>query len=285
MKYVRRFFFAASLILFLFNGVDAYPREIIKILAIGNSFSEDAVEDYLDDLARATGIKVTIGNACIGGCTLEKHWYNALHDSTNYSYRKISPDGEKSVTPKNSLLSCITDEDWDYITFQQNSGLSGQPETYSPYLLQLVNYVKKHATNPDVKPAFHQTWAYAQDSKHARFANYGENQYLMYRAIIEAVNRATAEAGISLIIPAGTTIQNARLNLKRDDLCRDGYHLEKITGRYLAACAWFETLLGKSVVNNPFYPEGISKEEAYNFQQSAYYAVMRPNTTTNFLLF
>jgi hypothetical protein len=40
------------------------------------------------------------------------------------------------------------------------------------------------------------------------------------------------------------------------DLTRDGFHLSRQYGRYLAACTWFEALirptLGKSVKGNPY---------------------------------
>lgn len=42
------------------------PAGTIKILAVGNSFSDDGVE-YLDELAQAAGIKLIIGNLYIGG--------------------------------------------------------------------------------------------------------------------------------------------------------------------------------------------------------------------------
>lgn len=274
--------FFLILAFFLVATAGGYSQQTIKILAIGNSFSEDAVEDYLDDLARAAGVNVIIGNAVIGGCPLQKHWNNAAGDSANYSYRFINEKGEKTVTARRSLLSCITDEDWDYITLQQHSGSAGRIETYFPYLTRLVGYIKGHATNPRVKLAFHQTWAYAQDSKHAMFPYYGKDQNVMYRAIVETVRDAAARAGITLVIPTGTAIQNARLNMHRDDFCRDGYHLDKTIGRYTAACAWFEALLGKTVAGNPFHPEAISPEEALAMQLSARYALMQPNATTRF---
>ena len=38
--------------------LNCYGQTTIKILAIGNSFSEDVVEECLDDLARVANIKV-----------------------------------------------------------------------------------------------------------------------------------------------------------------------------------------------------------------------------------
>ena len=61
----------------------------IKLLAIGNSFSEDAVENYLCDLVKANGDTIIIGNMYIGGCLLERHYNNSVTNSTDYSFRKI----------------------------------------------------------------------------------------------------------------------------------------------------------------------------------------------------
>ena len=47
----------------------------VRILAIGNSFSEDAAY-YVHPMAAAAGIDVKIVNLYIGGCSLETHWRN-----------------------------------------------------------------------------------------------------------------------------------------------------------------------------------------------------------------
>jgi hypothetical protein len=83
---------------------------IIRILAIGNSFSDDAVEHYLYGLAKAGGYKVIIGNMYIGGCSLETHWKNASENKDAYNYRKIDVNGNKTKTPKVSLEAAIADE-------------------------------------------------------------------------------------------------------------------------------------------------------------------------------
>ena len=59
------------LLLLSFLASGAYARQkVIKILAIGNSFSQDAVEQYLYELADAEGMPVINGNMYIGGCSL-----------------------------------------------------------------------------------------------------------------------------------------------------------------------------------------------------------------------
>ena len=47
---------------------DTLARDsIVRVLAIGNSFSQDAVEQYLWELAQEAGVKMIIGNAYRGG--------------------------------------------------------------------------------------------------------------------------------------------------------------------------------------------------------------------------
>ena len=60
--------------------------DFIKILAIGNSFSVDAME-YLCDICDAAGIgDIVLGNLYIGGCSLDTHWNNIQKDANAYTY-------------------------------------------------------------------------------------------------------------------------------------------------------------------------------------------------------
>lgn len=241
----------------------AYAGErVVKVLAIGNSFSDDATEAYLDDLARGGQVKMIIGNMYIGGCSLERHWNNAVQNLPDYSYRKIDPQGKRVVQEKKTLEEAIADEEWDYITFQQASHFSGVYATYMPYLPNLLAYVKARAKNQDVQFAFHMTWAYAKTSTHGGFVKYNNDQLVMFNAIVDAAHRATAKAGIELIIPAGPAIQYARESELGDNFCRDGYHLNDL-GKFTAACVWYETLTGNPVIDNPFkLPETTEAQDA-----------------------
>ena len=277
-NYLRVVLFTTLLILSFQTSV--YSQQVIKILAIGNSFSQDAAEAYLDDLAAASGIKLIVGNAYISGCTIETHWNNANGNLVAYSYRKIN-EGDSATFADRTLLSCITDENWDFITFQQASPYSGLYNTYFPHLTNLIQYVKNNATNPNVKFAMHQTWAYAANSTHTGFSNYSKNQTTMYNAIVDANNRASAEVGIDIIIPAGTAIQNGRSSFIGDNFCRDGYHLSLGLGRYTAACTWFEKIFNKPVIDHSFIPQNVSATEAKIAQYAAHYAILNPNSVTS----
>ena len=151
-----------SLLLLLVINIHAYASDdgVIRILAIGNSFSQDAIENYLHQLAEASGKQTIIANMYIGGCTLERHYNNAQNNTAAYSYRKIGVDGMKVSKEGVTLETALKDEKWDYVSLQQGSPLSGLYETYTPYLSYLISYIRNLAPE-NVKLIWHQTWAYA----------------------------------------------------------------------------------------------------------------------------
>ena len=59
----------------------------LKVLAIGNSFSDDAMQ-YVYEVATDAGIeKVTLGKLYIGGCSLATHLSNAKENKSAYDYK------------------------------------------------------------------------------------------------------------------------------------------------------------------------------------------------------
>lgn len=270
-----------SIILFISISVFCV-NDTIRVLTIGNSFSEDAVENNLYDLGKADGITFIIGNIMIGGCSLEKHWNNAANNLPAYSYRKTESDGAKKVLGGARLSEIIPSEKWDYISFQQVSSNTGKYETYFPYLSNLFDYVRTRSSNPDTKYILHMTWAYAKDSKHAGFANYNNDQIKMYTAIVETVNKVAEKIAINIVIPSGTAIQNARTSYLGDTFCRDGHHLNLIIGRYIAACTWYEKLTGRNVIGNSFAPASLTETEIRIAQEAAHRAVIHPDRITAF---
>ena len=109
----------------------------------------------------------------------------------------------------------------------------------------------------------------------------------MYSAIVNAVNEAASDQNISIIIPAGTAIQNGRTSFIGDNFTRldNGdatryYHLETTYGRYTAACVWFEKITVKNVVGNTYAPEGLDEARKAVAQKAAHAAVKHPYKVT-----
>ena len=155
-----------SLVLFIATASLSMAQDTLRVLAIGNSFSQDAVEQNLYEIAAEDGKVFVIGNMYIGGCSLERHINNALTDKRDYDYRKIG-SGVKREFKRTTLDEALRDEKWDVVSLQQVSGKSGMPASYEPYLEDLVNYVKSYV--PDARLVWHQTWAYADNSVHPDF--------------------------------------------------------------------------------------------------------------------
>ena len=279
MKQYKIVVICMCILLLLAGGVYA-QQKTVRILAIGNSFSQDAVEQYLHELAEAEGISTIIGNMFIGGCSLERHVKNARDNSPAYAYRKIGTDGKKREKGKMSLEMVLADEDWDYVSLQQASPFSGMYETYEASLPELIEYVKARLPKK-TKLMLHQTWAYASTSRHSGFKNYNCNQLTMYQAIADAVKKAAKANKIKIVIPSGTAIQNARTSFIGDHLNRDGYHLDVKIGRYTAACTWFERIFKHNVVGNPYTPEGLDEARKAVAQKAAHAAVKHPYKVTD----
>ena len=197
-------------------------KDTIRLLTIGNSFSQDAVEQYLYELAKEVGIHMIIGNAYKGGQSLEQHWTDMTQEHDVYEYRKVV-NGVRYNMPRMLLPPIITDEQWDFISFQQASHYSGLTTTYEPYLSQLIQYTDSIKTGQDVQYGWHMTWAYSKDSNHGGFANYSRSQEAMYDSIRYAVQwTKILHPEFSFNVPCGTAIQNARTSYLGDNLCREG---------------------------------------------------------------
>ncbi len=285
MRSLLRFLLLALLLLPASIVMDAKKKDdVVRILAIGNSFSVDALQNHFYELAVSSGKKVIVGNMYIGGCSLKKHLNNAENDLPAYTYYKRGLDGQNVRTKEVSLATALADEQWDYVSFQQQSGRSGIYDTWEKSLPDLVEYVRSRVPK-DAVFMLHQTWAYDQTSNHKDFPKYDNDQMKMYHAIVDAVTRISDKSGIKMVIPCGTAVQNARTTSLVDLVCRDGYHLNKVYGRYIAACTWLYKVLGVNPVGNSYAPEGMSQQQKALAQKSAYAAVKRPCRVTDLGLF
>lgn len=218
----------------------------MNILSIGNSFSHDA-HKWLHKLAKVNGVDLETVNLFVSGCSLETHWTNVLNNNASYDLEINGNVGERKISIEDALKM----DDWDVVTVQQVSQFSGMPETYEPYLSNLVNVIKN--IQPNAKLYFHQTWAYETDCKRSRFANYDNNQRRMYDRIVNTTENAARSINAE-IIPVGRVIQYLRDNVAEFDyknggisLCRDGLHLSCDYGRYAAAATWFRAITGSDV--------------------------------------
>ena len=228
---------------------------MIKILAVGNSFSQDATA-YLDRICESANVNAFVRNLYIGGCPLELHAKAIADDTVLYQYQKRGEGTDRMVTLTEGLLL----ENWDIVTFQQKSHYSGIKDTYFPHITALSEYAKKLC--PNAKQYVHKTWAYEHDFDRTElFSTYNNDQILMYTRLSEAYTLAAAAID-SPIIPSGDVIQTLRTKKPFDylngglSLCRDGFHMSLDYGRYATAAAWYETIIGKDIRETTYAPKG-----------------------------
>lgn len=250
----------------------------LKILTIGNSFSDDSME-YVYQIAENLGVEeIVLGNLYIGGCSLSTHLSNAKNDSAAYTYR-LNKDGTWNSTSGYKISTAVASDDWDFISFQQVSGSSGDADTYDD-LASLIKIVEPQ--NPSARLVWHMTWAYEGDSEHGDFEKYENDQMTMYNAIVDAVKtKILTNSDIEIVIPAGTAIQNARTSYIGDTLTRDGYHLSKDLGRFIAGVTFVHKLTGLSIDNLSYAPTGVDASELLVAIESAKNAVNAPYEVTD----
>uniref|UniRef100_A0AB33IR07 DUF4886 domain-containing protein n=1 Tax=Prevotella sp. GTC17253 TaxID=3236793 RepID=A0AB33IR07_9BACT len=254
----------------------------IRLFSIGNSFSEDAVEQFLYELCLEDKDTLIIGNAYQSGYSLKQHWDDVCSQARNIEYCKVIK-GKRYIYKNCRLDSLLKDEPWDIITMQQVSQDAGDFPAFEPYLTNLISHIKATAITKDVALGFHMTWAYAQNAKHPGFKKYGNNQMKMYKAIVKTAKKVLkAHRELSFLAPSGTAIQNARTSSIGDNLNRDGFHLNYGIGRYTVACAWSELITGKSCVGKVYYPKdkGIHPSQVILAQRAAHAAVNNPYRIT-----
>ena len=258
----------------------ASVRRSLKILAIGNSFSVDAMKNHLYDVLKSADYdQVILGNLYVGGCSLDQHWGYISNKSGSYEYHKNDDNGKWVTTYGANALDALQDETWDVITVQQVSSNSGMPETYGN-LQNIVNWVNQYKTNPDAKVLWHMTWAYQQDSTHEAFPNYNRDQMTMYNAIVNTVQNTVLNVdGIDGVIPTGTSIQNLRGAIG-DNLTADGYHLNDLQGDYTASLTWYAAITGESLDLVDYAPAAVAND-VFNIKRAVGRAIINPYEVSN----
>lgn len=231
----------------------------LKILTIGNSYSDDAME-YVYNVAKSLGIEnVEVANLRANSCSLATHLSNAQNDTGYYMYRywgdgdsKWTDQGNWNTNGTYKISTAVTDADWDYIVFQQVSTSSTNASTYDD-LNALIAIVEE--LNPTARYAWHMTWG-----------DKTTTDLSMYNSIVSAVqSKIVGNEKIDVIVPVGTTIQNLRTSyIDLNDIMRNK-HLGYGIGRYAAALTFVKKLTGLSIDNIEYIPTADTEGHTFNY--------------------
>ena len=265
----------------------------LKILMIGNSFSQDTVM-WMPGIAKSLGFTdIEVGTLVIGGCTLATHYQNAMNNSAQYEF--LYGDGESWTTSYNyTMAQGLKATDWDFVCLQQQSGNSGNVASYNSDLTGLVDYVKATTLKKDkVKLVWNMTWAYPVGSNW--FAGLYDNDTMkMYNSIVSAVQeKIVTNENFALISPAGTAIQNGRTSSvlevnftgANDDTVnawnRDGAHLSVYEGRFTSSLSMFCTVTGYTPDEITYNPTNVDAIEARVIREAVKNALANPFAVTD----
>ena len=270
------------------------------MLTIGNSFAVNACK-YLKGIAADGNVDMVIGTANLGGCTLERHARLAKEyeqDPTVRPYKRQTDEGQTKL----SLSEYLDAESWDFVTLQQMSALSYQPETYHPAIDELVALVRDRA--PQAKMLIHQTWAYRPDSPYLKEHDLSQEE--MYLGLSDAYARVAKQFDAT-IIPVGTAFQKVRSTPGREVVLPDpnydysnpvfpkrpdqtnslvaGWYWDErsdeprlrldfkhanTSGCYLAGLVWYEVITGKDAREITYVPRGVQRGSEAFFRQTAH---------------
>lgn len=275
------------IIVLLFATANVFGQQKpLRLFLIGNSFSQNASK-FLPEISASGGHQLVIGRAELPGCELKKHWKSVVTNDQDASNPKGKPYGGKS------LRELLSTGNWDVVTIQQYSLLSGDSTTYQPYALNLYKLIKQLQPNAEI--VIHQTWAYRADAK-----NFGKiageerakDQNEMWVKSRAAYHHLSETLKLR-IIPVGDALQavntNRKWGFKKDTTfnyetaefpnlpkqthsLNVGYHYskdKKLTfdpnhandaGCYLAGLVWYQLLFHADPRQIKFYPQTIDKE-------------------------
>src|SRR5699024_8835261 len=227
--------------------------EHLKVLCVGNSYSNDTFW-MLTDIVASTVKRITVAVSHLSGGKLDEVYEAISSNGTVSTYNKFTLDKGHEATSNYKARDIITDEDWDYIFFQQASTKAMDYSSYQPHLNNLVSYVKNNARNPSVRLGLNMPWVRPIGNSTIGTA---EKQLEVNDQIVSACQQAMFESDLEIFIPTGNAVMNGRKNAYlaevSNELTRDGSHLDKGSGRFLAALTAFHTLYPDNSVGGVSY--------------------------------
>ncbi|CAM2948023.1 DUF4886 domain-containing protein [Rariglobus hedericola] len=283
-------------------------RESLKLLAIGNSFSDDATR-LLPQVVKAAGKELIIGRASIGGCPLERHARHlkeAESGNPNGHAYKGATDPKTGEKRDMSLPELLSAQAWDVVTIQQWSQLSFKPETFQPFADELIAAIHKYA--PTAEIVVHQTWAYREDHDWFKkddgftpakmytgltstYKNFADGKGFRVLPVGDALNLARQTPRWTYVTdpnfdfknpPAGQLPdQRTSLNIgwhwKKNKAGATAFTLDAIhcnpAGQYLGANVWYSILYQTDTLPDSYAPIGMTAEDAADLRAHALTAV------------
>lgn len=260
-----------------YNPVLPVGKDEIRVLFIGNSFTEDATA-HLPGILAAAGVQnVRMTRVYHGGYTLPE--YNGNFATPNTCARRDCSIGDAQWSGNNTLDSSLEEilvsDTWDIVTLQEHTGNRAGwswPGVLQEAIGGLVD--KIYSAQPKHRPTILYLMAqtYAHDS-YVLSTYFNNDRSEMFSTVTGVVQQILSETCVDLVIPSGTMLENLRttsVNVSNGlELTRDSYHMDYGISRYGAACTVFESIIapctGKTLDGNTYrYAQSSTESGKYS---------------------
>ncbi len=230
----------------------------MKVLSIGNEQTSSA-HLYLNRLVKEARKELLLSNLCYEGASVEDHYRNYIDEEEVYFYETYLPFETEMMRPDGiALHEAVEEEDWDFITLQQNGELSGDEESYKPYLGELSAYCRM--MHPGAKIMLVQPWAFEKNCALPCFREfYGKDSENMFEMIKHTCSVTSANEEIDGIIPIGHAFRLLGATSLENTLTKDGVQASEL-GAFAAGCVLYEAFFGESCLDSPFKLKDVPDE-------------------------
>lgn len=179
----------------------------IRVLAIGNSFNQDAMA-YLPPILQeiCPGAEITIGICYTGSATLTQHvdWFGSNTPYAVYSEWTPGATSWARHSDKITLAAALERRDWDIITIQSNSDMVLNDSMINSEVVaparELMRLLQTNARTP-----FSLLWWQWMSRPTGDYTALD-----MFNKIVYATNKVMEKVGVRDYIPVGAAIQSAR---------------------------------------------------------------------------
>ena len=217
---------------------DAAPRKGLKILFIGNSYTQ-SIRRYFTGLANAGRTDAYVEWLAQGGVNLSQH-----------------ADNEK-------VIEMVSSGDYNVVVLQEQSQLPTLPDFNEQYLESLKK-LNKMIKDAGAETVLYMTWGYKNgDTENA--ALFPDDSYeKMQERLIKSYEHLADELGAT-IAPVGIAWRELvdKMGMYRDDMSHPSSN-----GAYLASCVLYYTIF-KSSPTSITYKGDVSEESAEIIRETA----------------
>ena len=234
-------------------------QESISILVIGNSYAVDAFDKLYPMFAAAGYTNIDIAVMYRSGCRISEHWTNMQDPSNSANLYNLfrwnnASGGAQTMTGSNtedynySIETILKEKTWDIVVTQNNPN-SAYYKTGFNDLENVIGYVRDY--QPTAEIVWFTTWALRTYNQY--FGQF-DTESEMFEAIAGCVqSEVLTKEEIHSAAPIGTAIMNAKTSYlvvgddaSGDKLYRDGTHLSRDIGYYIAALGWYCHITGQN---------------------------------------